>query len=494
VSSKGKRFGKNTNFTDNAYICLNSITMNISTEIINKLQEIVSENFIFTDEETRKNYGHDETEDYNFPPHVVVKPKNTQEVSEIMKVAFENEIPVVPIGGRTGLSGGALSIQGGIGLSMERFNKILEIDKKNYQVTTEPGVITQVLKDTLAEQGLFYPVDPSSMGSSFIGGNIAENSGGARAVKYGVTKDYVLNLEVVLPNGEIIWTGANVMKNSTGYNLTQLMCGSEGTLGVITKIVFKLRGYPQKNVLLLIPFTTNEEACKAIAAIFIEGITPSGVEFFEREAGIKTIAYCDQVLGSPVTTHLPENMGAYLLCELDGNDEDVLMKDAERVMAVVERFEIGEVLFADSTLQKEELWKVRKNISPAVNWKTVTKSDDVVVPRSQLPQLIVGIKEIGKQYDFNTVCFGHLGDGNLHINFLRDGMSDHDWETKVPEGIGEVFKLVVSLGGTLSGEHGVGITKRPYMSIAMNEVNLNLMRGIKKVFDPNGILNPGKIF
>ena len=313
-------------------------------------------------------------------------------------------------------------------------------------------------------------------------------------MKYGVTRDYVLNMEVVLPTGEIIWTGANVMKNSTGYNLTQLMCGSEGTLGVITKIVFKLRGYPQKNVLLLIPFTTNEEACKAIASIFIEGIAPSGMEFFEREAGTKTIAYCEQVLNSPVTTQLPENMGAYLLCELDGNDEEVLMKDAERVMAVVQKFDIGEVLFADSALQKEEIWKVRRNISPAVNWKTVTKSDDVVVPRSALPKLIKGIKEIGNQYNFNTVCFGHLGDGNLHVNFLRDNMSDHDWETKVPEGIGEVFKLVVSLGGTLSGEHGVGIAKRPYMPIAMGETNLNLMRGIKKVFDPNGILNPGKIF
>lgn len=466
----------------------------LSEEIIEKFISIVGKENLFMDAERLAAYGHDKTEDLVFLPDIVLRPSTTKEVSELLKICNTNKLPVTPRGAGTGLAGGALPVQKGVILSMERFNKIINIDELNLQATVEPGVITEIFQNAVKEKGLFYPPDPSSKGSCFLGGNLANNSGGPKAVKYGVTRDYVINMEVVLPTGEIIWTGANVMKNSTGYNLTQLMCGSEGTLGVITKIVFKLRGYPKKNVLMLIPFATNEEACKAIASIFVEGIAPSGVEFFEREAGIKTIEYCEKVLNSPVTTQLPENMGAYLLCELDGNDEEVLMKDAERVMAVVENFETGEVLFADSALQKDELWKVRKNISPAVNWKTVTKSDDVVVPRSELPKLIHGIKAIGKKYSFNTVCFGHIGDGNIHINFLRDEMTDHEWETKVPEGIGEVFKLVVSLGGTLSGEHGVGITKRPYMSIAMSEVNLNLMRGIKKVFDPNGILNPGKIF
>ncbi|HRX00438.1 MAG TPA: FAD-linked oxidase C-terminal domain-containing protein [Cyclobacteriaceae bacterium] len=466
----------------------------ISPQIIAAIESIVGKDNVLDEESILVEYGHDKTEDLVFLPDLVVKPGNTNEVSAVLKICNENKIIVTPRGAGTGLAGGALPVQKGIILSMERFNKIINIDELNLQATVEPGVITEVFQNAVKEKGLFYPPDPSSKGSCYLGGNLANNSGGPKAVKYGVTRDYVINMEVVLPTGEIIWTGANVMKNSTGYNLTQLMCGSEGTLGIITKIVFKLRGYPQKNILLLIPFTTNEEACKAIAAIFVEGIQPSGVEFFEREAGIKTIDYCEQVLNSPVTTQLPEDMGAYLLCELDGNDEELLMRDAEKVMNVVERFSIGEVLFADSAAQKEELWKVRKNISPAVNWKTVTKSDDVVVPRSNLPKLVTGIKEIGKRYGFNTVCFGHLGDGNLHINFLREGLTDHEWETKVPEGIGEVFKLVVKLGGTLSGEHGVGITKRPYMNIAMSEVNLNLMRGIKKVFDPNGILNPGKIF
>jgi len=462
--------------------------------IVERFRKIVGEEYVMADSSRMEDYGRDKTEDYFFMPEVVVKPGNTTEVSELLKFCNAHKIPVTPRGAGTGLSGGALPVKHGVVISMERFTKIINIDELNLQATVEPGVITEVFQNKVKEKGLFYPPDPASRGSCFLGGNLANNSGGPKAVKYGVTRDYVLNIEVVLPTGEIIWTGANVLKNSTGYNLTQLMCGSEGTLGIITKIVFKLRGFPQKNVLMMIPFSTNEEACSAIPAIFVAGITPSGMEFFEKEAAEKTFAYCEKVLNNPVTTKLTEGMNAYLLCELDGNDEEVLMRDAERVMHVVEKFNSGEVLFAESAAQKEELWKIRKNISPAVNWYTLTKSDDVVVPRANLPKLITGIKEIGKQYHFNTVCFGHLGDGNLHVNILKENISDHDWETKIPEGIGEIFKLTVKLGGTLSGEHGIGIAKRPYMPIAMSEINLNLMRGIKKVFDPNGILNPGKIF
>ena len=466
----------------------------ILEEVLQKFEAIVGHVNVILNEEQRHEYSHDKTEDYSFLPDVVLKPADPQEISALLKICNEHRIPVTPRGAGTGLSGGALPVKKGVVISMERFNKILNIDELNLQATVEPGVITEVFQNKVKEKGLFYPPDPASRGSCFLGGNLANNSGGPKAVKYGVTRDYVINMEVVLPTGEIIWTAANVLKNSTGYNLTQLMCGSEGTLGIITKIVFKLKGFPQKNVLMMIPFSTNEEACRAISAIFVAGITPSGMEFFEREAAAKTFEYCAKVLNSPVTTTLSENMNAYLLCELDGNDEDVLMRDAERVMAVVEKFEVGEVLFAESTAQKDELWKIRKNISPAVNWYTLTKSDDVVVPRSNLPKLITGIKQIGKEFGFNTVCFGHLGDGNLHVNILKENISEEDWEHKIPKGIGEIFKLTVSLGGTLSGEHGIGIAKRPYMSIAMSEVNLNLMRGIKKVFDPNGILNPGKIF
>jgi glycolate oxidase len=466
----------------------------VSAEIISQFEAVVGEGYVILEAGARHDYSHDKTEDYSFMPDVVLKPGTTQEVSAILKICNQHRLPVTPRGAGTGLSGGALPVKKGVVVSMERFNQILHIDELNLQATVEPGVITEVFQNAVKDKGLFYPPDPASGGSCFLGGNLANNSGGPKAVKYGVTRDYVINMEVVLPTGEVIWTAANVLKNSTGYNLTQLMCGSEGTLGIITKIVFKLRGYPHKNVLLMIPFTTNEEACRAISAIFVAGITPSGMEFFEREAALKTFEYCEKVLNSPVTTRLDGNMNAYLLCELDGNDEEVLMKDAERVMGVVEQFQVGEVLFAESAAQKSELWKIRKNISPAVNWYTLTKSDDVVVPRANLPKLITGIKAIGMRFGFNTVCFGHLGDVNLHVNIFKENISDSDWETKIPEGIGEIFKLTVGLGGTLSGEHGIGIAKRPYMPIAMSEVNLNLMRGIKKVFDPNGILNPGKIF
>jgi glycolate oxidase len=466
----------------------------VSTGIISQFEAIVGIENVIIDPEKRYTYSHDETEDYSFLPDVVLKPGSAEEISKIMVLCNEHVIPVTPRGGGTGLSGGALPVQNGVVISMERFNKILNIDELNLQATVEPGVITEVFQDAVKEKGLFYPPDPASRGSCFIGGNVSENSGGPKAVKYGVTRDYVLNLEVVLPTGEIIWTGANVLKNSTGYNLTQLMCGSEGTLGIITKIVFKLRGLPQKSVLLLIPFISNAEACKGIAEIFRNGVQPSGMEFFEREAAMKTIDYCEKIYAAKVTTPFPENMDAYLLCELDGNDDEVLMRDAERVMQVVESFQVGEVLFAETSAQKEELWKIRKNISPAVNAYSLTKAEDVVAPRASLPELIVGIKAIGKKYGFNSVCYGHLGDGNLHINVMKEQISDEDWNSKINDGIGEIFKLTVALGGTLSGEHGIGIAKRPYMSIAMREANLVLMRGIKKAFDPKGILNPGKIF
>jgi glycolate oxidase len=466
----------------------------VSTDIIRKFEEIVGPEFVIVDAQTRQHYSHDETEDYSYLPDVVLKPASASHISGIMKLCNEYRVPVTPRGGGTGLSGGALPVHNGVVISMERFNKILDIDELNLQATVEPGVITEVFQNAVKEKGLFYPPDPASRGSCFIGGNVSENSGGPKAVKYGVTRDYVLNLEVVLPTGDVIWTGANVLKNSTGYNLTQLMCGSEGTLGIITKIVFRLRGLPQKEILLLIPFVTNEEACRGIAEIFRAGIVPSGMEFFEREAAMKTIDYCEKIYAAKVTTPFPENMDAYLLCELDGNDDEVLMRDAERVMQVVEKFQTGEILFADTAAQKEELWKIRKNISPAVNAYSLTKAEDVVVPRANLPKLIVGIKEIGKKYGFNSVCYGHLGDGNLHINVLKEQISDEAWNTTIMDGIGEIFQLAVNLGGTLSGEHGIGIAKKPYMSIAMRESNLVVMRGIKKAFDPNGILNPGKIF
>lgn len=467
----------------------------MTSELINDLIEIVGKHNAITNNEEKLDYGHDKTEDYSFMPDLVLKPENAQQISEVLKLCNQHLIPVTPRGGGTGLSGGALPVKNGLVISMEKFNKIIEIDELNLQATVEPGVITEVFQNAVKEVGLFYPPDPSSRGTCFLGGNLAENAGGPKAVKYGVTRDYVLNMEVVLPTGEIIWTAANVLKNSTGYNLTQLMCGSEGTLGIITKIVFKLRPYPQREVTLLAPFTSNEEACKAIAAIFKAGVNPSGVEFMEREAIERTQDYLMKEYQYKVNVDLPENIAAHLLIELDGNDEEVLMREAETILGVLDRFDTGgEVLFAESAQQKDELWKIRRNVSPAVNAYSLTKAEDVVVPRGNLPALIVAIKEVGKKYKFNSVCYGHAGDGNLHINIMKENLPDDYWNNEVNEGIKEIFIKVVELGGTLSGEHGIGIAKRPYMHLAMAEKNLNLMRGIKSVFDPNGILNPDKIF
>lgn len=460
----------------------------LSAPLITQLQTITGPGYVFTDEATRLHYGHDETEDYSFPPTVVVKPGSPEEVSAIMKLANEYKIPVVPIGARTGLSGGALSIYGGIGLSMERFTS-LEIDEKNLQAIAGPAVITQVLRETAAEKGLFYPPDPSSMGSCTIGGNVAENSGGARAVKYGVTKDYILNLEVVLPNGDIIWTGANTLKNSTGYNLTQLMVGSEGTLGIITKIVLKLIPKTTHNVLMLIPFFNAGQACEAVAAIFRAGIVPSALEFMERDAIDWGLKYLDGV-----SLDIKPEVQAHLLVEVDGNYPDVLFAEAEKVMGAVEHFEIDEILFADTEDQKNALWKLRRTVAEAVKSNSVYKEEDTVVPRYELPVLLEGIKRIGKKYGFHSVCYGHAGDGNLHVNIIKGDMTDENWKVEVPKGIREIFELTVALKGTLSGEHGIGYVQKNFMDIAFPEVQLQLMRGIKQLFDPNNILNPGKIF
>lgn len=460
----------------------------LSEEMIRQLQEIVGPSFLFLDEETRNNYGHDETEDYVFPPSVVVKPASADEIAALLKLANLHKIPVTPIGGKTGLSGGALSIHQGIGLSMERFNKILHIDEQNLQVTVEPGVVTQTLQEAVLEKGLFYPPDPSSRGSCFIGGNVAENAGGARAVKYGVTKDYVLNLEVVLPTGEIIWTGANTLKNSTGYNLTQLMVGSEGTLGIITKIVMKLLPKNTHNILMLVPFFNSSQACEAVAQIFKAGITPSALEFMERDAIDWTLRFVDGV-----SLTIKDEVEAHLLIEVDGNYPDVLFSEAEKITEVLEQFAIDEILFADSEDQKNALWKLRRAVGEAVKSNSIYKEEDTVVPRYELPKLLEGIKSIGNKYGFKSVCYGHAGDGNLHVNIVKGDMSDEDWKTEIPKGIREIFELTVSLKGTLSGEHGIGYVQKNYMDIAFSPVQLQLMKGIKTIFDPNGILNPGKV-
>ncbi|MCD6064433.1 MAG: dehydrogenase [Flavipsychrobacter sp.] len=461
----------------------------ISGEDIAYFRSLEGVRNIFTDNDNLVIAASDQTEDLRYLPEVVLQPETVEAVSAIMRYCNEHRLPVTPRGAGTGLSGGALPVFAGVVLDMKRFNKVLNVDKRNLQVVVEPGVITQELQEHVKAEGLMYPPDPASKGSCFIGGNVSENSGGPRAVKYGVVKDYVLNLEVVMPNGDVMWTGANVLKNATGYNLTQLVVGSEGTLAVITKIVLKLIPAVKHDLLMLVPFRSSIDACAAVNAIFMAGYLPSALEFMERDAIEWSMKY---VQSSGVS--LPDDIQAHLLIEVDGNNLDQLYKEMEAISEVVQQFDIDEILFADSHEQKEMLWTLRRKVGEAVKSNSIYKEEDTVVPRAELPELLRVIKEIGHEYGFHSVCYGHAGDGNLHVNIVKAGMSDDDWNNKLPEGIRKLFKEVVRLGGTISGEHGIGLVQKNYMDIAFSASQLQLMKEIKKVFDPNGILNPGKIF
>ncbi len=463
--------------------------MSNSHSLLPKFQQIVGHEFVFIDDENRNHYAHDETENLHFLPDVVIKPKTAQQISEIMILCNDHKIPVTPRGAGTGLSGGALPFHAGVLISFERMNSIIEIDERNLQVTTEPGVITEVLQNAVKEKGLFYPPDPSSKGSCFIGGNIAENSGGPKAVKYGVVKDYVLNLEVVLPTGEIIWTGANVLKNATGYNLTQLLVGSEGTLGLVTKIVLKLIPFPKHDLLMLVPFNNLEKAGEAVSAIFRAGFTPSALELIEIDA-LKIVSKFVDSTVVPVT----DEMAAHLIIEVDGNHIDTLMNEMEAIATLLSDFDCGEIFFADDAQQKAELWKLRRRAAEAVKIDGYTIEEDTVVPRAELPKLIRGVKELGMKHDFKVVCYGHAGDGNLHIRIKKEGNIYSLHNPAVIPILRDLFKLVKSLGGTISGEHGIGLIQKEFMDIVFTPIEIELMRGIKKIFDPNNILNPGKIF
>ncbi len=450
---------------------------------------IAGEEYVMVDEESLLNYSHDETEHLYYLPEAVIKPRTAGEISEILKICDANKIPVTPRGAGTGLSGAALPHLRGLVISTERMNSIVEIDERNLQVTTEPGVITEVLQNAVKEKGLFYPPDPSSRGSCYIGGNVATNSGGPKAVKYGVVKDYVLNLEVVLPSGEIIWTGANVLKNSTGYNLTQLIIGSEGTLGIVTKIVLRLIPLPMYDLLMLVPFNSLEKASEAVSAIFRAGYTPSAVELIEIDALLIASQFVDNT-AVPIT----DDTAAHLIIEVDGNHLETLMKEMEAIAELLALYECGEIYFADNALQKAELWKLRRRVAEAVKIAGYTIEEDTVVPRAELPALVKGVKELGIQYGFHAVCYGHAGDGNLHIRIKKEGTENSQEDPEMIRGLRALFELVRSLGGTISGEHGIGLIQKNYMDIVFDKTQLDLMKGIKKLFDPNNILNAGKIF
>lgn len=461
----------------------------ISQQVYDELIKIVGKEFVLVDQESLAAFGHDETEKLVFLPAAVVRPRTADEISRIMSLCNDERIPVTPRGAGTGLSGGALPHLGGVLLSTDRMNCILKIDEDNLQVITEPGVITQVLQDAVKAVGLFYPPDPSSKGSCFIGGNIAENSGGPKAVKYGVVKDYVLNLEVVLPTGEIIWTGSNVLKNSTGYNLTQLMVGSEGTLGIVTKIVLKLIPHPKHDLLMLVPFSSLEKASEAVSAIFKAGYTPSALELVEIDA----LQIVSKYMPSN-TIKLTPDTEAHLIIEVDGNHIETLRNEMEAIASLLLGYDCGEIYFADDAQQKDALWSMRRKVAEYVKLEGYTIEEDTVVPRAALPALIRGLKQLGSELDFKVVCYGHAGDGNLHVRIFKEGIPNSHGHSQMTAILRELFQLVNSLGGTISGEHGIGLIQKPYLDIVIDETRMRLMREIKKVFDPHAILNTGKIF
>ena len=469
---------------------MNAINYNKVTSITFLLfEKIVGKENMSSDKEQLEKYGQDETEDLIFFAEVILKPSSVKEISQIAKICNEHIIPLTVRGAGTGLSGGALPIKGGVLLSMEKFNKIIKIDERNLQATVEPGVINYEFQEAVKQVGLFYPPDPASWGSCSLGGNIAHSSGGPKAVKYGTTRDYVLNLEIVLPNGEIIWTGANTLKYSTGYNLTHLMVGSEGTLCIVTKIVFKLITLPKHDLLMLVPFNSAELACKAVAEVFKAGINPSAMEFMEKDAIDWSIKYSGEL-----SFKVKPEWQALLIVEVDGNNLDILMSDCEIISSVMQQNQCDEILFADSAEQKNAIWKIRRKVGEAVKSNSVYKEEDTVVPRAELPILLNGVKAIGKKYGFNSVCYGHAGDGNLHVNIIKGALSNDVWNIDLPNAISEIFVLCKSLGGTISGEHGIGLVQKNYLPIVFSPYHLQLMKDIKKVFDPNYILNPGKIF
>jgi glycolate oxidase len=459
----------------------------VTPELVERLKEAVGAKFVRTDEETLERFASDETEDLVYMPEVAVLPQDTEAVAEVMKLATAFKVPVTPRGAGTGLSGGALPVCGGIVLCTAGLNKILEIDTGNLMAVVQPGVILQEFQEMVEEKGLFYPPDPASRGSCYIGGNLAECSGGPRAVKYGVTKDYVVGVEAVLPDGEVIRHGGKLLKNVTGYNLTQLLIGSEGTLAVITKVYLQLIPLPPHRSMLLVPFDSLESCARSVPAIMNEGIIPSVLELMEQEALKITEKHLDIKIPN-------SDAAAQLLIELDGDDPESISVKAERVCEIVMNEGATDVLLADSMAKMNDLWSMRRAIGEAVKSVSVYKEEDTVVPRNNIVPLLVGVKEIAGRYGIRTVCYGHAGDGNLHVNILKMDMTDDEWERQLDPAICEIFELTVSLGGLISGEHGIGWVQKKYLPIAFTDVEIDIMKRIKDAFDPAGILNPSKIF
>lgn len=458
--------------------------MKADKEVYKKIELIVGSDFVSDTEEERLCYSYDATGDKSLPD-LVVKPVSAEEISKIVVLANEFSIPVIPRGSGSGFVGGSIPVCGGIVLALNRMSKIIYLDEDNLTVEVEPGVITQKLQQEVEKCGLFYPPDPASLKFSTIGGNVAMNSGGPRAVKYGVTKDYVLGLEVVLPTGEITNTGVKTVKGVVGYNLTQLLIGSEGTLGIITKILLKLLPKPKAVRTASAVFQEVDDASRAVSEIIRSKIIPATLEFMDRSA--------IQCVEDYLQIGLPVDAEALLLIEVDG-DKNTVDKEIKCIDDLCKKYNASKVHIAANNSEREKLWAARRAISPALGRLKPTKiNEDIVVPRNKIPDIIKRLRKIAEDFDITIINFGHAGDGNLHVNIMTDKQNKKEYE-RAKEAVKEIFAAVLELNGTLSGEHGVGLTKKPYINMEIEPILLQKMKEIKNIFDPNDIMNPGKIF
>jgi len=449
----------------------------------NEIGKLIGDNKVFDSLEHRETYARDEsTIKETYLPDVVVHPESTEDVAKVVKFAYENEIPVVPRGAGTGLSGGALAIHGGIMLSFDRMKQIVELDEGNLHVTLQPGVITGELHKEVEKHGLFYPPDPASLDDCSMGGNIAENAGGPRAFKYGVTKNYVLELEVVIGNGEVLRVGRRTKKWVVGYNMPQVFVGSEGTLGIVTEITVALIPKPPQIQTLLIAFPDEYSAGKTVSEIVKAQILPVTLEFMDR----KSFDYVKDK-----AQNIPEETGALLLVEVDGWSESEVIEQTEKIAEICEQQNVIEIFAAFSDQDRERLWHARRILYTTLEENSQrVRSEDIVVKRELIPEVVTYVRKLEEKVGLPLPTFGHAGDGNLHVNFLYN---DEEIE-KVKKGVKELYEYILSIGGTISGEHGIGLLKKPYINMEQPANLIALQKNLKNVFDPKGILNPGKIF
>ena len=463
----------------------------VTKEIIDELVEIVGKNNVISNKEKMETYSHDETPpQYAHMPEVVVTPKTTEEIVKIVKLANRELIPITPRGAGSGLSGGAIPEFGGIVISLEKMNRILEIDYNNMMMVLEPGVVTNDVNEKTAEHGLFFAGYPMSVETCYIGGNVAENAGGGKAVKYGVTGRYVMGLEVVTPTGEVVELGGKRVKDVTGYDLKQLIVGSEGTLGIVTKVIIKLLPLPMAKEDLLVLFADVKSAINMVPEIMTRArIIPTSIEFMDKLSVKTSCEYLNE--------HLPyQQAAAMLLIEVDGNKEEQVEAEAETIGELCLDKGAIEVYVADNYTTQERVWSVRRNIAEAFKVVSPHQSiEDIVVPIAAIPDLMPELERISTKYNIQIPCYGHAGDGNLHATLVKNPeISVQKWYEIEKKALKEMYQATKKLGGTISGEHGIGSKRKPYMEIVCSPVELELMRKIKRAFDPNHIMNPGKIF